>query len=126
KTNRKNLASFRGLLKPPAMRVVVYFSSSISGEIEGDLFIKGSGDPTQSPEVIREIANKLLKKYSIHQISGDIVLDDFFSPEEFLGRGWMWDDENPLISALTVKGDNVQNDPKKYEDSIIEYIYENY
>jgi hypothetical protein len=24
RTNRKNLASFRGLLKPPAMRVVVY------------------------------------------------------------------------------------------------------
>jgi len=94
---------------------VFYFSSSIPGEIEGDLFIKGSGDPTQSPEVIREIANKLLKKYSIHQISGDIVLDDsFFSPEEFLGRGWMWDDENPLISALTVKGGNVQKKQISY------------
>jgi hypothetical protein len=46
-----------------------------------------------------------MQKYDIRHISGDIVLDNSkFLPEEFLGRGWMWDDKNPLIGALAVKG----------------------
>jgi len=53
-----------------------YFSSAVPGEIKGNLFIKGSGDPTQSPEVIRQIANDLVKKYGIHKIDGDIILDN--------------------------------------------------
>ncbi len=88
---------------------VFYFSSSVPGEIKGNLFIKGNGDPTQSPEIIRQIANDLVHKYGIRKIDGDIILDDsLFHPEEFLGRGWMWDDQNPLIGALTVKGYNVR------------------
>lgn len=82
-----------------------YFSSPVPGEIIGDLYVVGRGDPTQSPEVIKKIANDLVQKFGIRHISGGIILDDSkFLPEEFLGRGWMWDDKNPLIGALTVKG----------------------
>lgn len=92
-----------------------YFSSTIFGEINGDLYIVGSGDPTQSPEVIRKIADVLVQKFSIRYISGDIVLDNSkFLPEEFLGRGWMWDDKNPLIGALTVKGYKVKEKQNSY------------
>jgi serine-type D-Ala-D-Ala carboxypeptidase/endopeptidase (penicillin-binding protein 4) len=98
---------------------VVYFSSAVPGEIKGNLFIKGSGDPTQSPEVIRQIANDLVKKYGIHKIDGDIVLDNsLFLPEEFLGRGWMWDDQNPLIGALMVKGYNVREKQLPYYNTM--------
>ena len=86
-----------------------YFSSTTPGEINGDLYIAGSGDPTQSPEVIRNIADTLVQKLSIKYISGDIILDNSkFLPQEFLGRGWMWDDKNPLIGALTVTGYKVK------------------
>ncbi|MBU4350520.1 D-alanyl-D-alanine carboxypeptidase [bacterium] len=86
-----------------------YFSSTTSGEINGDLYVVGSGDSTQSPEVIRKIADDLVQKFDIRYISGDIVLDNSkFLPEEFLGRGWMWDDKNPLIGALTVMGYKVK------------------
>ena len=92
-----------------------YFSSTIPGEINGDLYIVGSGDPTQTPEVIRKIADDLVQKYSIKHISGDIVLDNSkFLPEEFLGRGWMWDDKNPLIGALTVTGYKVKEKQNSY------------
>jgi len=92
-----------------------YFSSTVSGEINGDLYIVGSGDPTQSPEVIRKIADDLVQKFSIKHISGDIVLDNSkFLPEEFLGRGWMWDDKNPLIGALTVMGYKVKEKQNSY------------
>ena len=92
-----------------------YFSSTTPGEINGNLYVAGSGDPTQSPEVIRKIADDLVQKYSIRHISGDIVLDNSkFSPEEFLGRGWMWDDKNPLIGALTVTGSKVKEKQISY------------
>ena len=82
-----------------------YFSSTTLGIIDGSLYIKGSGDPTHSPEMIREIAQNLANKYHIKQINGDLVLDDLsFQREEFLGRGWMWDDKNPLLGALVLKG----------------------
>jgi D-alanyl-D-alanine carboxypeptidase/D-alanyl-D-alanine-endopeptidase (penicillin-binding protein 4) len=92
-----------------------YFSSTVPGEINGDLYVVGSGDPTQSPEVIRKIADTLVQKFSIRHISGDIVLDNSkFLPEEFLGRGWMWDDKNPLIGALTVTGYKVKEKQNSY------------
>lgn len=94
-----------------------YFSSTVPGEINGDLYIVGSGDPTQSPEVIRKIADELVQKFSIRHISGDIVLDNSkFLPEEFLGRGWMWDDKNPLIGALTVAGYKIKEKQNSYLD----------
>jgi len=92
-----------------------YFSSTTPGEINGNLHVVGSGDPTQSPDVIRKIADDLVQKYSIRHISGDIVLDNSkFLPEEFLGRGWMWDDKNPLIGALTVTGSKVKEKQISY------------
>lgn len=92
-----------------------YFSSTVPGEINGDLYVVGSGDPTQSPEVIRKIADDLVQKFGIRHISGDIVLDNSkLLPEEFLGRGWMWDDKNPLIGALTVMGYKVKEKQKSY------------
>lgn len=92
-----------------------YFSSTTPGEINGDLYVVGSGDPTQSPAVIRKIADALVEKYNLRHISGDIILDNSkFLPEEFLGRGWMWDDKNPLIGALTVKGCEVKEKQNSY------------
>ena len=88
---------------------VFYFSSSKPGYIDGDMFIKGYGDPTQSPEDIRKIAQDLIKKYNLQQISGDIILDDSaLCPGEFLGRGWMWDDQNPLIGSFIIKGESAR------------------
>jgi len=96
-----------------------YFSSTVPGEINGDLYMAGSGDPTQSPEVIRKIADDLVQKFSIRHISGDIVLDNSkFLPEEFLGRGWMWDDKNPLIGAFTVTGYKVKEKQNSYLDTM--------
>jgi len=92
-----------------------YFSSTMPGEINGDLYIVGSGDPTQTSEVIRKIADDLVQKFDIRHISGDIVLDNSkFLPEEFLGRGWMWDDKNPLIGTLTVTGYKVKEKQNSY------------
>ncbi len=86
-------------------KTIIYFSSTIPGEVDGDLYIKGFGDPTQDPEIIRQIVLNLIYKYKLTGISGDIVLDDSsFFKEDYLGKGWMWDDQNPIIGAFTIKG----------------------
>jgi len=109
------LAALETLGEEYAYSTSFYFSSTTPGEINGDLYIAGSGDPTQTPEVIRKIADALVQKFNIRQISGDIVLDNSkFLPEEFLGRGWMWDDKNPLIGALTVMGYKVKEKQNSY------------
>lgn len=109
------LAALEMLGEEYAYPTSFYFSSTIPGEINGDLYIIGSGDPTQSPEVIIKIADDLVQKFSIRHISGDIVLDNSkFLPEEFLGRGWMWDDKNPLIGALTVTGYKINEKQNSY------------
>ena len=92
-----------------------YFSSITPGEINGDLYVVGSGDPTQSPETIKKMAGELVQKYGIKSISGNIVVDNSkFLANEFLGRGWMWDDKNPLIGALTVRGYKVEEKHNLY------------
>ena len=109
------LAALETLGKEYAYPTSFYFSSTTPGEISGNLYIVGSGDPTQSPEIIRNVADSLMQKCNIKHISGDIVLDNSkFLPEEFLGRGWMWDDKNPLIGALTIMGYEVKEKQNSY------------
>ena len=109
------LAALETLGKEYAYPTSFYFSSTNPGEINGNLYIAGSGDPTQSLEIIRKIVDALMQKCHIKHISGDIVLDNSkFLPEEFLGRGWMWDDKNPLIGALTVRGYEVKEKQNSY------------
>ena len=109
------LAALETLGKEYTYPTSFYFSSTAPGEVNGNLYVAGSGDPTQSLEVIRKIADTLVQKCNIKHISGDIVLDNSkFLPEEFLGRGWMWDDKNPLIGALTVMGYEVKEKQNSY------------
>jgi len=109
------LAALETLGKEYVYSTSFYFSSTTPGEINGNLYVVGSGDPTQSLEVIRKIADALVQKCNIKHVSGDIVLDNSkFLPEEFLGRGWMWDDKNPLIGALTVMGYKAKEKQNSY------------
>lgn len=92
-----------------------YFSSTVPGVIDSSLYIKGSGDPMHSPETIKEISQNLVSKFKISQINGDLILDDFlFQKEEYLGRGWMWDDQNPLIGSFVLQGYSVKEKHNSY------------
>ncbi|UOY92466.1 D-alanyl-D-alanine carboxypeptidase/D-alanyl-D-alanine-endopeptidase [Ectobacillus sp. JY-23] len=84
------------------------------GRVNGDVIIKGYGDPTLQTEdpsgqasgtqVARLV--QALKDQHITAIEGDIIVDDSQYDAQRLGTGWAWDDEtygyNPQISALSV------------------------
>lgn len=64
-----------------------------SNTLNGNLYIKGYGDPKLVTEelllVVREIRNS-----GIDEITGDIVADDSFFDSERTGNGWKLDDDN--------------------------------
>jgi len=82
--------------------------------IQGNLYVKGYGDPTIHTEDALKVQNGVsvekiadyLKEQGIKQITGNLILDETYFDQERLGLGWTWDDEdeafNPRIGALSI------------------------
>ena len=94
-------------------KTAVYARGKIEkGVLEGDLIIKGSGDPSlaarfsggDSRSFFRAWADSL-QAQGITQINGNIVGDASYFQSSALGYGWQWDDEpfwySAQISALS-------------------------
>lgn len=92
---------------------VLYASGEILGDtLVGDLFVRGSGDPTISERYMDEPLSPLhawadsLAKAGIRVVLGDVIGDDGLFLDPPLGSGWMWDDEDSYdsaqISALSI------------------------
>jgi D-alanyl-D-alanine carboxypeptidase/D-alanyl-D-alanine-endopeptidase (penicillin-binding protein 4) len=94
----------------------LYGSTTVpkNGILNGDLYVKGYGDPTLHTEdplkvqegiAVEEIVT-WLKEQGVRRINGNLVLDDSYFDQQRLGLGWAWDDEsyyyNPLIGALAL------------------------
>jgi D-alanyl-D-alanine carboxypeptidase/D-alanyl-D-alanine-endopeptidase (penicillin-binding protein 4) len=94
----------------------VYGSTALpkNGVLNGDLYVKGYGDPTLHTEDSLKVQEglsveemvKWLKEQGVQRINGNLVLDDSYFDRERLGLGWTWDDEsyyyNSLIGALAL------------------------
>jgi serine-type D-Ala-D-Ala carboxypeptidase/endopeptidase (penicillin-binding protein 4) len=79
--------------------------TSKNGILKGDVYLRGSGDPTISERfqgkpiaVFEEWADRL-KQQGIREITGDLVGDDSLFDDKSLGVGWAWDDELIAFSA---------------------------
>ncbi len=70
---------------------------------KGNLMVKGSGDPMIYPSNLRKIVDALVKKLNLKEVHNIILDDKLFDRREYFGRGWMWDDPNPVIGALNIK-----------------------
>lgn len=75
------------------------------GVLQGDLILKGYGDPSLTEEDMRTISAELKAK-GITSIHGRLLVDESYFDNVRLGEGWMWDDEpygySAQISALAV------------------------
>ncbi|MBI5020176.1 MAG: D-alanyl-D-alanine carboxypeptidase/D-alanyl-D-alanine-endopeptidase [Ignavibacteriales bacterium] len=82
-----------------------------SGLIDGNLIIKGFGDPLFSNADLDSIVVKI-QQLGIHRINGSIILDVSYFDSIKWGRGWMWDDEPdptaPVISPISIDQNAVQ------------------
>lgn len=78
------------------------------GDLNGDLYLRGTGDPTLLPEDYDALAAAVADA-GVTQIHGDLVADDTTFDQVRLGPEWGWDDlsyyYSAEISALTVAPD---------------------
>ncbi|WP_419997556.1 D-alanyl-D-alanine carboxypeptidase/D-alanyl-D-alanine-endopeptidase [Streptomyces boninensis] len=78
------------------------------GTLKGDLYLRGTGDPTLLAEDLDALAGKVAAE-GIRKVSGRLVADDTRFDDRRLGDSWAGDDESayyqPQISALTLNAD---------------------
>ncbi|MGQ0837449.1 D-alanyl-D-alanine carboxypeptidase/D-alanyl-D-alanine endopeptidase [Actinokineospora sp.] len=78
------------------------------GVLAGDLYLRGTGDPTMLAADYDALAAKVAAG-GIKLVRGKLLADDTWFDAVRLGTGWAWDDEpyyyNGQISALTVSPD---------------------
>jgi D-alanyl-D-alanine carboxypeptidase/D-alanyl-D-alanine-endopeptidase (penicillin-binding protein 4) len=76
--------------------------------LNGDLFLRGTGDPTMLAADYDALAQRVAAS-GIGTVRGRLVADDTWFDDIRLATGWAWDDEpyyyNAQISALTVAPD---------------------
>ncbi len=92
-------------------RTVLYRSGDIrDGVLEGDILVKGYGDPLLSMSDMKSMIESLTL-FGIRKINGNIIIDDSYFDDVQWPTGWMWDDEPfafaPYISALSVNSNVV-------------------
>ncbi len=76
--------------------------------LRGDLYLRGSGDPTALASDYRKLAAEVADR-GVRTVTGELVADDTRFDDQRLGRSWAADDESSYysaqISALTVAPD---------------------
>ena len=88
------------------------------GVVRGDLYLRGSGDPTLTPpysqpavEPFRFFAQQL-KARGVRQVTGDVVADDSAFDREFLAQGWLeryrLDSYAAPVAGLSLNGNVVE------------------
>ncbi len=79
--------------------------------VVGNLYLKGFANPDLTSEDLWWMVQKL-KELGINKITGNLICDESYLDDWYLGHGWMWDDASAwyyaLISALTVNDNCVK------------------
>ncbi|MEO3755949.1 D-alanyl-D-alanine carboxypeptidase/D-alanyl-D-alanine-endopeptidase [Streptomyces sp. B6B3] len=70
------------------------------GTLAGDLYLRGSGDPTMLAEDYDALAADLAAA-GVTEVSGDLVADDTRFDDVRLGTAWAWDSESDYFAAQT-------------------------
>ncbi|WP_059012723.1 D-alanyl-D-alanine carboxypeptidase/D-alanyl-D-alanine endopeptidase [Streptomyces specialis] len=70
------------------------------GTLDGDLYLRGSGDPTTLAADYDALAADLAA-LGVDTVTGDLIADDTRFDDVRLGRSWSWDSESDYYAAQT-------------------------
>jgi len=106
-----SITAFNILGKDFQYQTQLAYSGNITadGTLNGDVIIKGSGDPTlgswrwesTKEQVVLSIMVAALKKAGIKKINGSIVGDDSIFGTQSIPDGWIWEDVGNYYGAGT-------------------------
>lgn len=100
-------AALETLGKDYVFRTEIWIDGEIiDHELQGNMYIKGMGDPTLLPKDFDQFADEIYNLYGIRSISGQVVADDVWYDDVRLSPDMMWFDEHyyygAQVSALTL------------------------
>ncbi len=106
-------AASLALLKPEhKFKTVIYGDAFVTGgKLNGNLYLKGYGDPDLTTERLWRMVRKL-KNTGIKEITGDLIADESFFDSKEIGEGWKtqrYGDSaySARISALSINRNTV-------------------
>ena len=80
----------------------VYYTGTIKGHtLVGNIYCVGGFDPTLTIGDVTDMALSV-QQLGIDSIAGKLVADRTMKEALDYGEGWCWDDENPMLNALSI------------------------
>ena len=80
---------------------IIQRTDSTGGTLYGDLLCVGGMDPAFDNGDLRLLVDRL-RQAGVDTIRGRILADKSMKDTLWLGEGWCWDDDNPVLSPLLV------------------------
>lgn len=77
-----------------------------NGTLKGDIYCVGGFDPRFNSDDMNAFIESL-DRMGVDTIRGNIYADRSMKDNVPLGKGWCWDDDNPVLSPLLVNGKDV-------------------
>ena len=88
---------------------IYYTGSIIDSTLTGDIYCVGGFDPMLTEDDVKSMAFQLLQ-LGIDSISGSLFADCSMKEALEYGEGWCWDDDNPLLTPLSIGRKNIFTD----------------
>ena len=80
----------------------IYYTGRLEGRtLRGNIYCVGGFDPTLTIDDVALLAG-CVQRMGIDSICGQLVADCTMKEAQDYGEGWCWDDENPLLTALSI------------------------
>ena len=85
----------------------IYYTGHITGRtLVGNIYYVGGFDPSLTVDDVAILAD-CVRKLEIDSIRGLLIADRTMKEVEDYGEGWCWDDDNPLLTALSIGRKNI-------------------
>jgi len=80
----------------------IYYTGRLQGRtLVGNVYCVGGFDPSLTIDDVAMLAGSV-QQLGIDSIRGNLVADCTMKEADDYGEGWCWDDENPMLTPLTI------------------------